>query len=498
MKIIFPFLLLAQTASYSAVCLNSIQKSNDFESTVKIASFSTNFDTENPRLSLNEAPPVIIASGNQYYCPGTSMKIVTDVTITDPDDTGIGSIYIQISSGYVNGEDQLRLMGTHPAITSNWNADTGKLELSSSASGTKALYTDLVSAIKDVEFSNSTAAPSGNRTFSIVIDETNYLSSNGHHYEFISDYLINWTDAKIAAETKTYYGRKGYLVTITDAEEAAIAGKLTSGAGWIGGSDEGNEGKWYWVTGPEKGTLFWDGRSNGSTPNFAFWNAGEPNNVDGSENYAHITKPGPLAILGSWNDLPNTGGGINPDYHPQGYIVEYGGMPGDSPINVATSTSMTIISFPEIINVEVNTNNIIINVKNPQSYYEYSVDGINYQSSNIFFNVRGGLQTAYVRGFNSCGTDSEIFFFIKIPPFFTPNNDSYNDFWEIEGLIDIFPEAEVTIFDRYGKFIIKLDGRKLSWDGTYNKKLMPATDYWYVLKIDAVSPERRGHFSLKR
>lgn len=491
----FSLLFFISAASYSADCLHSVKKDSNFKVKEEAEPLNINFIKENPPVPIINAPPTVTASGNQLYCPGTSIKIVTDVKITDPDDTGINSIYIQISSGYVNGEDLLTLTGFHPGIFSNWNAATGKLKLSSSTSGTEALYTELENAIKGVEFSSSAAAPAGIRSFSIVIDETNYLASNGHHYEFISDYLIYWTDAKIAAATKTYYGRQGYLATITNAEEAVIAGKLTSGAGWIGGSDVANEGKWYWVTGPETGTLFWDGNQNGSTPTFAFWRTGEPNNLRDSEHYAHITKPGDIE-RGSWNDLANAG--WTDENEPQGYIVEYGGMPGDSPFNVAASTSITIISFPEITNVEVNTNNIAINVKNPQANYEYSIDGINYQNSNIFFNVPGGIQTAYVRAFNSCGNDSALFFFIEMPPFFTPNNDSYNDYWGIEALINFFPEAEVTIFDRYGKLITKLDSSKLFWDGTYNKKLMLATDYWYVLKIDAISPERRGHFSLKR
>ncbi|HRA74448.1 MAG TPA: hypothetical protein PLB11_16670, partial [Flavobacterium sp.] len=48
--------------------------------------------------------PILTATGNQVYCPGTQMKIVTDMTIVDPDDTGIDAIYIQISSGYVSGQ----------------------------------------------------------------------------------------------------------------------------------------------------------------------------------------------------------------------------------------------------------------------------------------------------------------------------------------------------------------------------------------------------------
>jgi gliding motility-associated-like protein len=70
--------------------------------------------------------------------------------------------------------------------------------------------------------------------------------------------------------------------------------------------------------------------------------------------------------------------------------------------------------------------------------------------------------------------------------------------WEIKTLLINYPDAEVSIFDRYGKLITKLNIAKPAWDGTFNKNLLPASDYWYVLKIDANSPEKRGHFSLKR
>nr|WP_245345266.1 T9SS type B sorting domain-containing protein [Flavobacterium sp. CG_23.5] len=83
------------------------------------------------------------------------------------------------------------------------------------------------------------------------------------------------------------------------------------------------------------------------------------------------------------------------------------------------------------------------------------------------------------------------------PKFFTPNNDTYNDVWEVKGLTN-YPEAEVSIFDRYGNLITRLNASKLTWDGTYNGSPLPATDYWYILKIDASSLEKSGHFSLKR
>ena len=73
-------------------------------------------------------PPEITASGNQVFCPGNSINIATDFTITDPDDTTIDVFYIQISSGYQFSFDQLSLTN-HPTIKGLWSGTEGKLTL---------------------------------------------------------------------------------------------------------------------------------------------------------------------------------------------------------------------------------------------------------------------------------------------------------------------------------------------------------------------------------
>jgi gliding motility-associated-like protein len=307
------------------------------------------------------APPIITATGNQTYCPGTSLPIVENISITnDPTEPSTDAIYIQISAGYIIGQDQLILAnaGLHSSITTSWDANAGKLKLYS-PSGAKILYKDFETAIKDVQFSSFSATASGIRSFSITIGQANYLPRNKHFYRYISSPGIYWKDAKIEAESqaKYYYGLHGYLATLTSADEAQLSGTQALGTGWIGGSDETEEGTWKWVTGPEglenggTGTVFWYGTNSGYSPspiNFAFWNNNEPNDSNGSlngigEDYAHITNPNLSgAIRGSWNDLPNTGGsGL---YAPQGYIVEYGGIiPGDvDDIHISASTSLTI------------------------------------------------------------------------------------------------------------------------------------------------------------
>lgn len=293
-------------------------------------------------------PPTITARGNQIYCPGTPQKIVETVTITnDPLEPTTKSVTIQISAGYVISQDLLALTGSHPTISSNWYSLEGKLTLSSP---TGIPYTDFEAAIKDVVYSSSSPSPTGFRDFSINLGFGNvsYLPSNGHFYEYVPALGISWIDAKNTASTKTYYGLQGYLATLTSAAESQLAGTQAPGTGWIGGSDNEIEGTWKWVTGPEglanggTGITFWIGTANGTTTppfNFAFWNTGEPNQ-SGNEDYAHITAPG-VGILGSWNDLILNG---NPsgNYQPKGYVIEYGGLPGEKPLQTSTSTRITI------------------------------------------------------------------------------------------------------------------------------------------------------------
>lgn len=664
------------------------------------------------------APSITISGNlNLSYCPQTDLNIIENVNLSDPDNQ-INEIFIQISANYVNGLDQLKL--ANPSFHPNINVDvfdinTGRIRIYK-ADATTTL-SDFESALKDIQFRNNSTTPSGTRNFSITLGQVNYLPRNKHFYRYIPFPGITWTKAKEEAETTAneYYGLKGYLATLTAADEAQLAGAQASGAGWIGGSDKETEGVWKWVTGPEAGTIM----------TYTNWNTGEPNNSGGIEHYAHVTAPNtPNSIIGAWNDLKNEGDSSG-YYQSKGFIIEYGGMiPGDvDSIQISASTTLTIAKIltttaasrcdagsitlnatasigtvdwyyvasggtsiysgnnfttpilsstknyyaevsgctstrtviaatinttptistikpivprcgtgtlileatpsignvnwfydanggtsissgttfttpslstntffyaeannngcispnriaistiinpvpevtdenlilcqnsnltldatingmtylwstsettktinisspgnyevaitnsylctstkkiivieheiPEIMSVKVEETNVEIIPKNQQSYFEYSIDGINFQISPLFLNAPGGLQTASIREVNNCGTDSEDFVILLAPPFFTPNNDSYNDFWIVKGM-SFYPNAELRIFDRYGKLLKELRPNSLGWDGTFNGQQLPASDYWYVFKSDSNSPEKRGHFTLKR
>ena len=140
--------------------------------------------------------------------------------------------------------------------------------------------------------------------------------------------------------------------------------------------------------------------------------------------------------------------------------------------------------------------NVITVLATGDGDYEYSIDGVNYQTSNQFTGIISGKYNVLVRDKNGCGTATNEVYLLMFPRFFTPNGDGYNDTWKIN-----FSDKEIyltaKIFDRFGKIIKILNSNADSWDGTYDGMELFATDYWFVV-TRADGKEYRGHFSLKR
>ncbi len=90
-------------------------------------------------------------------------------------------------------------------------------------------------------------------------------------------------------------------------------------------------------------------------------------------------------------------------------------------------------------------------------------------------------------------------YLLDVPQYFTPNGDGYHDFWEIITRQGVEVE-EVSIYDRFGKLLVRLDPLELQWDGTYRGMNMPSTDYWFQIsyRFQELSLSHQGHFTLKR
>lgn len=152
------------------------------------------------------------------------------------------------------------------------------------------------------------------------------------------------------------------------------------------------------------------------------------------------------------------------------------------------------IEIPVIDSVVSDGNSIIVNIANPGDYV-YSLDGLDYQISNVFSGVESGSYTLYVKS-NICEvviTTDHIHFYIQ--KFITPNGDGNNDTFNFN-LAPYYNSTEVYIFNRFGKLIYSANNSNVKWDGTFIGNKLPSSDYWYKIVID--NKEYKGHFTLKR
>lgn len=169
-------------------------------------------------------------------------------------------------------------------------------------------------------------------------------------------------------------------------------------------------------------------------------------------------------------------------------------------INCQDSFEFTLVrsALPEIQEVNFGDlgDNYIEIIATGDGDFEYSVDGINYQQNNYFPDLEGGIYRVFVRDREGCGQDSKEVTIIDYPKFFTPNNDGYNDFWQIKGVSN-FPNSQISIYNRYGKLIKRLTSNDIGWDGLYNGDIMISNDYWFRADLGN-GKTFSGHFALRR
>lgn len=178
------------------------------------------------------------------------------------------------------------------------------------------------------------------------------------------------------------------------------------------------------------------------------------------------------------------------------------------------NTTVTITqSGPAVAGFDVSSafeNNTFITVNITGGYgdYLYQLEYPNgnlsaIQSSNVFSDLETGeyfVNIIDILG-NCSPTRIGPIYIINYPNYFTPNGDGINDNWNIWDLSQQ-PNAVISIFDRYGKFLKQLSPASFGWDGTYNGEKLPSTDYWFTIEYLSQTSQTKqifkAHFSLKR
>lgn len=139
---------------------------------------------------------------------------------------------------------------------------------------------------------------------------------------------------------------------------------------------------------------------------------------------------------------------------------------------------------PVIEKLEFNGNNVTVHATGSRPIL-YSIDGIIWQTGNLFYNLPTGITTFYIKYADSDCIVKQQGVVLDIKNAITPNGDGINDQWIVKNL-HVFGNnrSNVKIFDRYQALIFEQSSNtQFFWDGTIQGRAIPTSSYWYVITL---------------
>ncbi len=136
---------------------------------------------------------------------------------------------------------------------------------------------------------------------------------------------------------------------------------------------------------------------------------------------------------------------------------------------------------PVIASIDITNNTITVNASGGSAPYQYSLDGINWQDSNVFTGLPRGENKIFVKDSFDC---NPIQIQVTVPNLvnaITPNGDNVND--EIDYSALAYKKNLVfVVYNRYGNKMYEADKvRNYKWNGTSGNKKIPTGTYWYTI-----------------
>jgi len=84
---------------------------------------------------------------------------------------------------------------------------------------------------------------------------------------------------------------------------------------------------------------------------------------------------------------------------------------------------------------------------------------------------------------------------LRVYEIITPNGDGKNDTWKMRNA-ELYPDAEVFVYNRWGKLVFHTRDITDEWDGRYNGELLPNDSYHYVIHLNDGSEPLTGVISI--
>lgn len=145
------------------------------------------------------------------------------------------------------------------------------------------------------------------------------------------------------------------------------------------------------------------------------------------------------------------------------------------------TVSVTAAQAPTITSIIVTGTSATINVTGGTAPYQYSLNGSDYQNSNVFTGLTRGPYKVYVIGRDACQPVIKDFLILNLINTITPNGDGRNDVLDYSDL-KIKEQVSIEVVDRYGAAVYKSSGNNYKWDGKSSGRNLSTGTYWYILK----------------
>lgn len=143
--------------------------------------------------------------------------------------------------------------------------------------------------------------------------------------------------------------------------------------------------------------------------------------------------------------------------------------------------NVTEYQLPLITSIEIDGTTVKVGATGGTPPYQYSLDGVIWQSSNVFYNVPRGAHNVIVRDSKLCGEVKKEFAIINLINTITPNGDGRNEGIDYSALM-ANDNLVFRIFDRYGAEIFRgTPENRYTWDGRIGGRYVPTATYWYFI-----------------
>ncbi|TXF76078.1 T9SS type B sorting domain-containing protein [Chryseobacterium sp.] len=149
--------------------------------------------------------------------------------------------------------------------------------------------------------------------------------------------------------------------------------------------------------------------------------------------------------------------------------------------NCITRQFVNVMKAGDIVitGVTINNSSATVNVSGGKAPYQYSVDGVTWQSSSFFTGLSRGEHTFYVKDFYNCEPVEVTVTVPNLINVITPDGNGMNDALNYSAL-SYKKNLKMEIFDRYGNKVMSSDAKSgYGWDGTMQGKKVYTGTYWY-------------------